>query len=94
MRKEAQKTGFVHLCESDAASVLGLSLEWLWIRLQQQERMNKIGGATENSMNRWLGAMTEVSISKQESHCYYRQCSTTGHILDNGKYWLQQQLLR
>lgn len=49
MRKEAQKTGFVHLCESDAASVLGLSLERLWIRLQQQERMNKIGGAMEDS---------------------------------------------
>lgn len=93
MRKEAQKTGFVHLCESDAASVLGLSLERLWIRLQQQERMNKIGGAMEDSFTQWLQAMAEVSISKWESHCYYRQCSTTGHILDNGKYWLQQQLL-
>lgn len=65
MRKEAQKTGFVHLCESDAASVLGLSLEWLWIRLQPQERMNKIRGTMENSITRWLEATTEVSIFKR-----------------------------
>lgn len=48
MRKEAQNSGFGHLYESDTASVLGLSLELLGIRLQPQERMSKIGGTTEN----------------------------------------------
>jgi len=42
MRKEAQKAGSVHLCESDAASLLGLSLEQLWIRLQPQERIKLV----------------------------------------------------
>lgn len=83
MRKEAQNSGFGHLCESDTASVLGLSLELLRIRLQPQERMSKIGGTMENCIIQWLET-NEAGISKWESHSYYRQCSTTGHIPDNG----------
>lgn len=48
MRKEAQNSGFGHLFESDTESVLGLSLELLWIWLQPQERMSKVGGTMEN----------------------------------------------
>lgn len=34
VRKEALKTGFAHFCVADATCMLGVSLEWLWVRLQ------------------------------------------------------------
>lgn len=44
------ETGFAHPCESDAASMPGLSLEQSQARLQPQQRMNQIGRAVENSI--------------------------------------------
>lgn len=83
MRKEAQNSGFGHFCELETASLLGLSLELLQIWLQPQERMSKIGGAMETCITQWVET-NEAGIPKWESYSYYRQCSTTGHILDNG----------
>lgn len=45
--------------------------------------MNKIGGAMETCVIQWLET-NEAGIPKWESHSCYGQCSTTGHILDNG----------
>lgn len=56
VRKEAQKTGFAHVGESDTVYGLGLSLEQLWIRLQPLFSVGKQYFPMENSITQLTGS--------------------------------------